>query len=160
MLRSSIDLPRIFESGNPKLIYGFVSLVNLFKSVDDKFLSLWKGGRASPGDSKHSWRRTFTAVLSDQTINSACEIVEIQRLDIMVTQQWLHLLAWQMQTRKQYSELTNGIEAQKDALVANRTFPFITSRDTLQIVTKANRRSLESHGIGMVGQASAARASG
>ena len=42
LLRSSIDLPRIFESDNPKLIYGFVSHVKLFKSVDDKFLSLFR----------------------------------------------------------------------------------------------------------------------
>lgn len=150
MLRSSIDLPRIFESDNPKLIYGFVSLVNLFKSVDDKFLSLWKGGRASPSESKQSWQRTFCAALADQNINSVHEIMDIQRLDIMVTQQWLHLLAWQMQTRRRYNEVTQGTNVETGALATNRRFPFSVSRDTLQIITKANRRSLESHGIGMV----------
>lgn len=150
ILRSSIDLPRIFESDNPKLIFGFVSLVNLFKSVDDKFLSLWKGGRPSPSDTKQSWQRAFCAALADQNINSANEIMEIQRLDIMVTQQWLHLLAWQMESRRRQNEVTQGTAAERKALAANRRFPFSASRDTLQIITKANRKSLESHGIGMV----------
>lgn len=158
MLRSSIDLPRIFESDHPKLIYGFVSLVNLFKSVDDKFLSLWKGGRGTGGSSSHdggrpSWQRTFAAVLADQNVSCVSEVVEIQRLDIMVTQQWLHLLAWQMQTRRMQQETRAQQQTQqagKGSLAANRKFPFMASRDTLQVISKANRRSLESHGIGMV----------
>lgn len=149
MLRSSIELPRVFESDNPKLIYGFVSLVNLFKSVDDKFLSLWKGHPSRISEPKQSWQRTFCAALGDQNINNVGEIVEIQRLDILITQQWLHLLAWQMQTRKMHSPL--GMQGPADkSLTLDRKFPFTASRDTLQIVYKANRKSLESHGIGMV----------
>lgn len=151
MLRSTIELPRIFESDSPKLIFGFVSLVNLFKAVDDKFLSLWKGGdkanslpapsssSSSSTDGKsQSWQRMFHAALADQSGGGGSEIVEVQRLDILVTQQWLHLLAWQMQMRKG-AKNTSG-----------RKFPFAISRDTLSIISKANRKSLEAHGIGMV----------
>lgn len=151
ILRSSIDLPRIFESEDPKLIYGFVSLVNLFKSVDDKFLSLWKGRPVSSSvvaTTPEATRRHQGAavMLKDQSVDSVCEIVEIQRLDITVTQQWLHLLAWQLQVRRTYGRASShGSE-----LATNRSFPFTVSRDTLQIISKANRKALESHGIGMV----------
>jgi hypothetical protein len=122
----------------------------LFKSVDDKFLSLWKGRGPSSAESKHSWQRAFSATLADQGVNSVHEIMEIQRLDIMVTQQWLHLLAWQIQSRRRQKEVTQGSASGKGTVVANRSFPFSASRNTLQIVTTANRHALESHGIGMV----------
>ena len=160
LLRSSIDLPRIFESDNPKLIYGFVSHVKLFKSVDDKFLSLWKHGSRSPGaghpskqQQQQSWQQTFRAALADQNAANICEIIEIQRLDIMVTQQWLHLLAWQLQSGRasRGSDPTSQGPDQESLAGANSKIAFAVSRDTLQTITKADRGALESHGIGVVG---------
>jgi hypothetical protein len=85
--------------------------------------------------------------LKDQMVDSVCEIVEIQRLDITVTQQWLHLLAWQLQVRRAFGRSSQRSE---ERATTNRRFPFTVSRDTLQIISKANRKALESHGIGMV----------
>lgn len=137
MLRPTIDLPRIFESDDPKLIYGFVSLVTLFQSVDDRFLSMWKGGPApvprlnGKSHPEGGKRRTVDGGTS--------EMVEVQRLDVTITQKWLYLLAWQLQAR--------GPER---SLVVNKGVPFTVSRETLRIVTSADRASLECHGIGMV----------
>ncbi|KAG9253159.1 uncharacterized protein F5Z01DRAFT_176075 [Emericellopsis atlantica] len=147
LLRSTIPLPQVFTSPQPKLIYGFVSLVHLFKCVDDKFVSLWRTSRAvltwgSPSASasvasvaddtgKAAWQGPLCDSVAGQSMEG--ELVEVQRLDIAVTQQWLHLLAWQLQ----------------DARAASRRVPFVVSRETLGVVTRADRQCLEAHGIGM-----------
>ncbi|KAI6777999.1 amylase cluster transcriptional regulator AmyR [Emericellopsis cladophorae] len=145
LLRSTIPLPQVFTSPQPKLIFGFVSLVHLFKCVDDKFVSLWRTSRAvltwerpsAPSVASDTGQAALqgtlcAAVVAGQRVDG--ELVEVQRLDIAVTQQWLHLLAWQFQ----------GAQAAR-----SRRVPFVVSRETLGVVTRADRQALKAHGIGV-----------
>lgn len=135
MLRPSIPLPRLSGSDDPKLIHGFVSLVTLFQSVDDRFLSVWKGASTVSTSLCLPGKVRETAEEDAKT----GEMVEVQRLDVGVTRKWLHLLAWQIQTR-----------GPGGTLLIDMSVPFAVSRETLRVITMGDRPSLECHGIGMV----------
>jgi hypothetical protein len=148
MLRPSIELPRVFESSEPRLIYGFVMLVKVFAAVHEEFLSAWRDDH----------QPSLTAQLlsyNDHVLGglSMSEVDETQRLDILVTRQWLRALVWRLRLRKLAMSLsTSGDENQPLRLqhMEDVHHPFQTSRSVLGIISAANRASLEAHGIGMV----------
>ncbi|KAJ6440571.1 GATA-type sexual development transcription factor NsdD [Purpureocillium lavendulum] len=93
ILRPCIDLPKVFEARDPKLIYGFVMLARVFKGIDSKFISAWM--LPAPTGDAHDQSGTPTALLNQEDLTNCLSIVEVdetQRLDVLVTQQWLRAL--------------------------------------------------------------------
>jgi hypothetical protein len=155
VLRPDIDLPGIFEAREPRLIYGFTTLAKLFASIDDSFVTAWSlqisdGREASPfwsssslasttasgnntnkagSDAKQQRRLRMAGGGMDLLLMS--EIEETQRVDIMVTENWLRMLEYQ---------LGRGSKASAINLC----------KSVAQIVSSAPRHVLHSHGIGMV----------
>ena len=143
-------------------MYGFVALLNLFRNVDDTFVALWKGQHYSHTTSLPKLdiqQRSFTDQMSspdDPDLTGSLHVQELdetQRMDIMVTQQWLRVLAWQMHVRNispagrsdPHQDLEDRARGRPKAI-----YPFAVSRDLLGIIAIAKREALESHGIGMV----------
>lgn len=164
ILRPSIPLPRVFDSEQPELVYGFVRLVKVFTGVDEQFLVAWKNkptvSHVAGGlkGSVNILNPSDELSPDDLEISFAnLKIVETQFLDISVTQKWLPLLQWQLKNGRRLT----GTNATYPAATSDGPpsfhpyFPFRVSRDLLQIIAGANRRSLESHGIGMVSRWSA-----
>jgi hypothetical protein len=156
MLRPSIELPRVFESSDPRLIYGFVTLVKVFAAVDNKFLSVWRDDQ--PGGRNHAHDATAPSLTQLLNYNddvpgalSMSEMDETQRLDILVTRQWLRALVWRLRLRHGVRSLSSN-ENQPLLLPhkGDAHHPFQTSRSVLGIISAANRIALEAHGIGMV----------
>ncbi|CAM1501426.1 Fc.00g105880.m01.CDS01 [Cosmosporella sp. VM-42] len=125
VLRPTIDLPRVFESQDPKLAYGFVTLAKVFASVDEAFIAAWRDQPSSG---------TVEGVLS--------EIEETQRLDILITHYWLRVLVCQLQI--EYSPHSLPVSDGSDTRCV-----LDTSRSLLHLISTASSISLESHGIGM-----------
>lgn len=160
ILRPSIPLPHAPSSQHPGLIYGFVNLVSVFRQVDKDFVTAWKakpGSQLAMGgpqdDSSNPVpldNRSCTGDLSVMMANK--EIVEIQYLDISVTQKWLPLIEWQLKNgRRLISTIaTHPISTSTQPPSFYPKFPFKISQELLTIISRANRRALESHGIGMV----------
>lgn len=156
MLKPSIELPRVFESSNPRLIYGFVTLVKVFAAVDDEFLSAWRddqpaGVGEGPNDpithSTSGMSLTRLLCYNDDGPGalSLSEMDETQRLDILMTRQWLRALVWQLRLRHGGRHFSGSTASSSE----NQP-PFQTARGILGIISAANRSSLEAHGIGMV----------
>jgi hypothetical protein len=145
VLAPTIDLPRIFESQDPKLAYGFVTLARVFAAVDGPLITAWRDQPPSStvvipqeiGQSvaRYLCRNGVEGVPSD--------IEETQRVDILVTHYWLRVLVCQLQI---------GHTPQPISTAQRSTTHHIldTSRNLLQIILSATPRCLESHGIGMV----------
>ena len=159
MLRPSIELPRVFESSDPRLIYGFVTLVKVFAAVDNKFLSVWREDQ--PGGRHHARDVTTPSLTQLLSYNddvpgalSMSEMDETQRLDILVTRQWLRALVWRLQLRHGVRSLSSSSSNENQPLLLQHKedahHPFQTSRSVLGIISAANRIALEAHGIGMV----------
>lgn len=160
ILRPSIPLPRVFDAEQPKLVYGFVNLVQVFTRVDEQFLTAWKNKPVTYlEDDEHLDPMCYSSTprqhnLSNDMNESAInlEIVETQFLDISVTEKWLPLLQWQLKNGRRLTSTTAAYPMRTSERPPSfyPYFPFKVSQDLLNIIGGANRRSLESHGIGMV----------
>ncbi|CAK4032642.1 sucrose utilization SUC1 [Lecanosticta acicola] len=141
-LHASVTLPAIFESEDPQLLNGFVNLANLFGAVDESFVSAWRGTRrASLCD--EAWLARTQKQL-DATANAAGmgELTETQHLDISVTREWLHVLAWQM-------GVSNGLIWGQGEGGMRLDYPVELARKVVEITSGASALALDSHGIGM-----------
>lgn len=140
-LRASIQLPLVFEWEEPQALNGFVNLVNLFSAIDDNFISAWRGSR------RQSLCNGAWLMSTQQSLDSAAlaleDITETQHLDISVTREWLHVLAWQM-------GVSNGLIWGKGEGGMRLDYPVELARKVVSITSGANSLALDSHGIGMV----------
>lgn len=156
VLKPTIDLPRVFESGDPKLAYGFVTLAKVFATVDEVFIAAWAnqpvlGGVGIPQQTSQS----IAKLLKHDDVSgvlSVSEIDETQRLDILATQHWLRILACRLQ--RELSPEPTLIKDKYEGflqndLTSNTRRVLDTSRSLLHVITSATPTSLEPHGIGM-----------
>lgn len=140
-LTPSVDLPTVFENEDGKLLNGFVNLANLFSAVDDSFVSAWRGSRRQ-SLCNEAWLMKTQREL-DATARVMGELSETQHLDISVTREWLHVLAWQM-------GVSNGLIWGQGEGGMRLDYPIELAKKVVEITASATSGALDSHGIGMV----------
>ncbi|KAK6506573.1 hypothetical protein TWF506_011478 [Arthrobotrys conoides] len=153
MLQPSISLPLIFDSEDPCLLYGFVNLINLFKFVDSKFSYMWgddsklsaDGQPIADAEALSSWLISFQENISRVSVPLS-ESIETQRVDIMVTREWLHMVAWQMTVKL---GLLKACDERGKGTFLHLKYPFVPAKDLVTVISATRLKSLESHGIGM-----------
>lgn len=148
ILSPSIELPRVFDSDEPQLIFGFVTLAKVFSTVHDEFLTAWVGQKFWEGDDSNSNHQLGASLPMPQPLGvsstagtvSPSEIGGIQRVDIAITQQWLRVLTCQLNMRR--SPAANpGLCSQ---------YVMESSKNMLHTLMSSGRHCVEAHGIGMV----------
>lgn len=141
-LQASVTLPAVFESEDPQLLSGFVNLANLFSAVDDSFVSAWRGiRRASLCD--EAWlAHTHKQLDATAHAGGLGKLTEIQELDIGVTREWLHVLAWQM-------GVSTGLIWGQGEGGMRLDYPVELARKVVEMTSNATPLALDSHGIGM-----------
>ncbi|PNY29703.1 sucrose utilization protein SUC1, partial [Tolypocladium capitatum] len=156
ILRPSMELPKVFESQDPKLIYGFVTLTKVFKTIDNEFISAWRQPPAGGARGSGQPCESMTKLLNQEDVIgslSLSEIDETQRLDVLVTQQWLRVLVCQMQVRQflphVHADAMDSAASHYDNRRIHEQYVLDISKNLLGIISKANPVSLEAHGIGM-----------
>lgn len=142
-LTPSVQLPAVFESEDPTLLNGFVNLANLFAAVDDNFVRAWRGSRRQ-SLCNEAWLAETQKQL-DAAALALENVSETQHLDISVTREWLHVLAWQM-------GVSNGLIWGRGEGGMRLDYPIELAKKVVEITTGANAQALDSHGIGMVGR--------
>lgn len=139
-LHVSIELPLVFDSEDSRLLNGFVNLIHLFSAIDDNFVHIWRGVHRRficPA----SWLTGVQRSLD--TVALALEdITETQHLDISVSREWLHALAWQI-------GVGNGLVWEKGEGGMRLDYPVELARRVVRITEGATAIALDSHGIGM-----------
>jgi hypothetical protein len=140
-LTPSVALPTVFENEDGKLLNGFVNLANLFSAVDDSFVSAWRGSRRQ-SLCNEAWLMKTQREL-DATARVMGELSETQHLDISVTREWLHVLAWQM-------GVSNGLIWGQGEGGMRLDYPIELAKKVVEITGSATPEALDSHGIGMV----------
>ena len=146
MLRTNIRKPSIFTSDDPSLVYGFVNLVTLFEMITPVFYpspdTCSQCGH-SPAQSPIS--ATYQAL---STANPFLEeIVEIQQVDIIVTQQWLQARLWKHATEQ---ALADPSKASSSSSSLPMQIPAAAGKSVMSFLSTVSQRSTDSHGIGMV----------
>ncbi|CZT18852.1 uncharacterized protein RCC_04697 [Ramularia collo-cygni] len=141
-LQASVALPAVFESEDPQLLSGFVNLANLFSAVDDSFVSAWRGTRRASLCDEAWLAQTHKQLDATAHTTGMGELTEIQTLDIGVTREWLHVLAWQM-------GVSTGLIWGQGEGGMRLDYPVELARKVVEMTSNASPLSLDSHGIGM-----------
>lgn len=156
----SIEMPHVFDSPDPKLMYGFVSLAKMFTTVDDAFITAWRD--QSSANNTHLFRdltNSMTNLLRPDDVTGASSFVDIdetQRLDILVTQHWLRSLVCQLHMHRMLRYMDDVCTSSPGTRDANKVDPrcvLDTSRGLLEIISASTKTALEAHGIGIVSDA-------
>ena len=140
-LTPTVQLPEIYHNEDPMLLNGFVNLANLFSAVDENFVRAWRGSRKT-SLCNEAWL-VQTQERLDKAVLVTDDISETQHLDISVTREWLHMLAWQVGLR-------NGLIWGKGAGGMHLSYPIELAKKVVDITSMASPQALDSHGIGMV----------
>lgn len=148
-LYANVKQPSIFDNEEAQLLNGFVNLANLFAAVDDDFVKAWRGSRKQSLCDEQWLAKTQSQL--DNAVLALGSVSETQQMDIRVTREWLHMLAWQM-------GVSNGLmwgEGESDG--TRLYYPVEIAKRVVEITSGANALALDSHGIGMVSHVSPER---
>ncbi|KAK4904795.1 hypothetical protein LTR66_017866 [Elasticomyces elasticus] len=140
MLRSSIHKPQVLCSGDPILAYGFINLINIFEKLTP---NLYDWVSAGGGDSILE-RPPTSAIQSSlcKTI-SLDGVLEIQQVDILITQQWLQAMMWKLSM----SHATQP--GSRDDAVLPFHLPVMVGKAVMSVIGAASQGAVDAHGIGM-----------
>jgi hypothetical protein len=119
---------------------GLELLINLYKTIDDTFISLWNRvhTHASP-----TWIAQLQTQLSE-AVPAYLECTEAQAVEIRVTQQWLRAMVWQLCVCQ---GLVNSVS--NDTSITFK-YPIQISRDLLTMTQQFSQPAMEVHGVGLV----------
>lgn len=144
MLRSSIHKPQVLCSEDPILAYGFINLINIFENLTP---NLYDWISAGAGDSILEKPPT-SAIQSNLCKAISLEgVLEIQQVDILITQQWLQTMMWKLSM----SHATQP--GSHDDPVLPFHLPVVVGKSVMSVIGAASQGAVDAHGIGMVGQA-------
>ena len=141
MLRSSIHKPQVLCSEDPILAYGFINLINLFeKLTPDLYDWISTGG----GDGLLERPPTSTIQSSLCKPISLDGVLEIQQVDIIITQQWLQSMMWKL-------SMNHAAQpgSQDDAVLPFH-LPVLVGKAVMSVIGTASQGAVDAHGIGMV----------
>lgn len=143
MLRSSIHKPQVLCSDDPILAFGFTNLINIFEKIT---ASLYDWVSAGGGDGLVE--RPPTSVIQSSLCKpiSLDGVLEIQQVDILITQQWLQAMMWKLSM----SHATQPGSRDDAALPFH--LPVLVGKAVMSVIGAASQGAVDAHGIGMVSQ--------
>jgi hypothetical protein len=143
MLRSTIHKPQVLCSEDPILAYGFINLINIFEKLTS---NLYDWISAGGGDGLLEKPPTFVIQSSLSKPVSLDGVLEIQQVDILITQQWLQAMMWKLSI----SHATQP-GAREDGVLPFH-LPVLVGKAVMSVIGNASQGAVDAHGIGMVGR--------
>lgn len=143
MLRSSIHKPQVLCSGDPILAFGFTNLINIFERLT---ASLYDWLSAGGGDGL--LERPPTSAIQSSLCKpiSLDGVLEIQQVDILITQQWLQAMMWKL-SMAHAAQLGS-----RDDPALPFHLPILVGKTVMGVIGTASQGAVDAHGIGMVSQ--------
>lgn len=143
MLRSSIHKPQVLCSDDPILAFGFTNLINIFERLT---ASLYDWLSAGGGDGL--LKRPPTSAIQSSLCKpiSLDGVLEIQQVDILITQQWLQAMMWKL-------SITHAAQlGSQDDPALPFHLPVLVGKTVMGVIGTASQGAVDAHGIGMVRQ--------
>ncbi|GJC96691.1 fungal specific transcription factor [Colletotrichum higginsianum] len=158
----------------PDIHAGFLQLVSSYTPLDESFVTAWNEG-SDPRVSATTFLAlqnllslpprfsvllagSFGASSAAQDSGSS-EPTDIQKADLLITQQWLRLIVWQSSMRQGLLSWTNpadssGSVSPEDGVTEGNSmcfsFPLTVARDTAAILSSLPSKAVEVHGMGIM----------
>ncbi len=133
-----------FVDEDPRILVGLRSLSKLFNLLDKRFLDAWMSGSAETATSE-----TRAQIISAQQTLADLRfdldnLTDIQKADILIAQQWLRLVFWQLSMRQGLlsSTSTNPFLSYQ--------FPCVIARGLCIALGKISMAAVHIHGMAIV----------
>ncbi|KAJ5832985.1 hypothetical protein N7474_001296 [Penicillium riverlandense] len=140
MLRSSIHKPQVLCSEDPILAYGFINLINIFEKLTANLYD-WLSAGGGDGLLESPPTSAIQSSLSKPVVLDG--VLEIQQVDILVTQQWLQAMMWKLSM----SRATQP--GSRDDTVLPFHLPVLVGKAVMSVIGTASQGAVDAHGIGM-----------
>lgn len=139
MLRNSIHKPQVLCADDPILAYGFINLINIFEKLT---VNLYDWVSAGGGDGEMPPTSSIQSSLSKAI--SLEGVSEIQKVDILITQQWLQAMMWKL-------SMTRASQpGSREDTVLPFHLPVLVGKAVMGVIGAASQGAVDAHGIGMV----------
>lgn len=133
----------ILPNEDPTIIAGLVALHSLFCLLDIKFVRLWNNQTQAPfGESGYSDLLLLQNHLRELQIDRTV-LTDIQRADVLITQQWLRLIFWQAALRLGY------ISTAADDRSFTYDYPVDIALAMCEVVKSLPPVAIQVHGLGI-----------
>ncbi|KAL5343687.1 fungal-specific transcription factor domain-containing protein [Aspergillus crustosus] len=140
MLRTSIHKPQVLGSDDPILAYGFINLIGVFENLSVNLYD-WVASGGRDGTSEMPPTSNIQANLNKPI--SLDGVSEIQKVDILITQQWLQAMMWKLSmTRASQS-------GSRNETVLPFHLPVLVGKAVMSVIADASQGAVDAHGIGM-----------
>ncbi|OGM43078.1 amylase cluster transcriptional regulator AmyR [Aspergillus bombycis] len=141
MLRNSIHKPQVLCSDDPILAYGFINLINVFEKLSPNLYDWVSAGGGSSADGETPPTSSIQCSLAKQI--SLEGVSEIQKVDILITQQWLQAMMWKL-------SMTHATQpGSRDDAVLPFHLPVLVGKAVMGVIAAASQGAVDAHGIGM-----------
>ncbi|KAH8817333.1 hypothetical protein F5884DRAFT_667067 [Xylogone sp. PMI_703] len=133
-----------FDDEDPAILYGIQSINRLFNLLDEDFLDTWVHNVQGPS-SPLAAEVTSKILTAQQTLSSlrfdVTGLTDVQKADILITQQWLRLVFWQSAMRQ---GLLSSVH-KEPALTYD--FPCIVARALCEVLESISIFAIFIHGM-------------
>ncbi|PYH40363.1 putative C6 transcription factor (AmyR) [Aspergillus saccharolyticus JOP 1030-1] len=140
MLRNSIHKPQVLCSEDPILAYGFINLISVFEKLT---VNLYDWISAGGVDSCSEIPPTAAIQSRLCKAVSLDGVSEIQKVDILITQQWLQAMMWKL------SMIHPTQPGSRDDAVLPFHLPVVVGKAVMNVISAASQDAVDAHGIGM-----------
>ncbi|CAJ0545142.1 Ff.00g086150.m01.CDS01 [Fusarium sp. VM40] len=140
MLRSTVNKPQIVDSNCPVVMHDFINHIRLFESLPYSLYE-WQpegdDGRFEDLKLVHGINDKLCSVQPDQSI------IESQRFDTLITQQWLRISMWRIAFGQ------NPSSASGFGILLPPALPMDAGKIIMSALSSVGTKSKDCHGIGM-----------
>ncbi|KAL3490807.1 fungal-specific transcription factor domain-containing protein [Aspergillus germanicus] len=141
MLRNSIQKPQVLCSDDPILAYGFINLIGIFENLSPTLYDWVSAG--GKRDELLEMPPTSAIQTSLSKPISLDGVLEIQKIDILITQQWLQAMMWKL-------SITRASQpGSRNETVLPFHLPVLVGKAAMSVLADASASAIDAHGIGM-----------
>ena len=134
-----------FDDEDPTILSGFQCICQLFSLLDEKFLELWR--QVAPEvEGASSTVENIAAIQHDLNAISfeTGGLSDIQKADVLITQQWLRLIFWQASMRQ------GLVSSTSQDPVFYYDYPISIAKTLCEMMSKLPTNAVLVHGSGIV----------
>lgn len=144
MLRNRVTKPQIVDSECPTVMHDFVNHIHLFDLLP---YSLYEWHPESESLCNQSGNHSLTTIIQGKlcALQPENSIIESQRFDTLITQQWLRVSMWRLAFGKKPRFAYTG------GLFMPPGVPLDAGKVVMKALGSVGQNSKDCHGIGMVG---------
>jgi hypothetical protein len=134
-----------FDDEDPTILAGFQCICQLFSLLDEKFVELWRQVAPEIEGPSHNVQN-IAAIQHDLNAISfeTSGLSDIQKADVLITQQWLRLIFWQASMRQGLVSSTS-----RDP-VFYYDYPITIAKTLCEMMSKLPINAVIVHGSGIV----------